>query len=375
MDDDRSRRLYEELGVKPVINCTRGHMTFLGGSILSPEVVQAMAQANRYFVNMKDLLEQTGRVVAGLIGCEAAYVTPGCCAALALGMAACIAGDDVEKLERIPDVTGMKHEVIVQKSLRSKYDRCVTVAGARLIEVGDEKGTTPQQMEVAIGDRTVAIHYLAPSRRNGPLSLEEVIQIAKRHGLPVIVDASGQVYPLENMRSYTAMGVDLVGFGGKYFGGPNSTGLLCGRKDLVEAAALHSFIGFEARTYRAIGRPMKLDRQEIIAVVHALRTWMTMDHQARFATYQRQVAELQGKLKGIPGLQMSPQGTPVSGLAVQLDERALGKTAAQVANDLREGSPAILVNTEADTIGISMVTICDGDIPVIAERLEQALRQ
>ncbi len=332
-----------------------------------------MQEANRYYVDMKELLDKTGQIIAELLGAEAAYVTPGCCAALALGAAACMAGSDPEKMERLPDVRGMKHEVIIQRGLRSKYDRCVTVPGAKLVEVGDESGARPEQIEAAMGERTAAIHYLAPSRGDGVVPLEEVIHIGKRHHIPIIVDAAAQVYPVENLKKYTAMGADLVCYGAKYFGAPNSTGILCGRRELVEAAALHGFIGFESSPYRTLGRPMKLDRQEIIAVVVALREWMAMDHQARFEGYERRVRAFQKELEGIPHIEVTLQGSPVTGLRIALDEQALGKTAAQIAEALREGDPSIWLHAQADTITVSVSTLMDGDELIIAEGVKRLL--
>lgn len=373
MSSEKGRAVYEELGVRPVINATGGHRTLLGGSILRPKVQRAMQEANRYYVDMKELLDRTGEIIAELLGAEAAYVTPGCCAAMALGTAACMAGSDTEKMERLPDVRGIRHEVIIQKGLRNKYDRCMTVPGARLVQVGSDTETRPEQIEDAIGDKTAAIHYLAPSRGNGLVALEEVIRIGKRHDIPIVVDAAGQVYPVERLRMYTAMGADLVCYGAKYFLAPNSTGVLCGRKDLVEAAALHGFIGFEAGAHRAFGRPMKLDRQEIIAAVVALREWLTMDHQARFEGYGRRVKELEKELKEVPGIKVSLDGAPVTGLRVAFDEMGLGKTAAEIAEALTEGDPSIWVRTEADTITLSVVTIMDDDVLVIADTLKRLL--
>jgi len=375
MSSERTGRIYEELGVRPVINATGGNMTFLGGSILSPEVNEAMREANRYYVDMKELLDRTGQIIAELLGAEAAYVTSGCCAALALGTAACIAGSDPEKIERLPDVAGMKHEVLIQKGLRNKYDRCLTVPGARLVEVGDDSGTRSEQIEAAIGPLTAAIHYLAPGGSAGMVPLEEVIGIGKRHDVPVIVDAAAQVYPVENLRKYPAMGADLVCYGAKYVGAPNSAGILCGRKDLVESAALQGFIGFETGPCRSFGRPLKLDRQEIIAVVVALRKWMAMDHRARFEGYDRRARSLQRTLEGISGIEVTPELTEglATSLHVRLNESALGKTASEIADALQEGDPSIWVHTHADTIMVSVATIMDGDEQVIADRLKGLL--
>jgi len=373
MNEERGRQVYGQLGVRPVINATGGQRTLLGGSLLSPQVRQAMEDANRYYVDMGELLEKSGQIVAGLLGAEAAYITPGCCAALALGTAACMAGRDPAKLEQLPDARGMRDEVLIQKGQRYKYDRCVTSAGAHLVEIGDPSGTSVEGIEAAIGPRTVAILYRAPDGGPGVVPLEEVIRVGHRHGVPIIVDAAGQVYPLERLKLYTGMGADLVGYGAKYFGAPNSTGVLCGREDLVQAAASHGFIGFEASPYRSFGRPMKLDRQEIVAVVVALREWMEMDHPARFEGYARRVRRLQDALGELPHVELAPDGDPVTGLRIALDESALGKSAAEIAAALKEGDPSIWVNTQKGAIVVSTRTLVDGDEAVIADRLKELL--
>ncbi|MBC8235037.1 aminotransferase class V-fold PLP-dependent enzyme [bacterium] len=375
MDSEKSLKLYNDLGVKPVINALGGNMTLLGGSILSPKVSEAMELANRYYVQMEELLDKTGEIIAEYFGAEAAYVTPGCAAALALGAAACMAGNDNEKIEQLPDVTGIKHEIIVQKRLRYKYDRCLTVPGAKLVEVGDDSGTTAEQIEAAIGSNTVAITHFAPGVAAGVVPLEEVIKIGKKHGVPIIVDAAAQIYPIEIFPKYTGMGADLVCYGAKYFGAPHSAGILCGRKDLVESAKRQGFIGFEASPYRSFGRPLKLDRQEIIGVVIAIQEWVAMDHEARFANYDKRVKNLQKGFEGVANVEATPQpeNGPAQNLRLTLDETALGKTAADIANTLKEGNPRILVHTNANTINISTRAIVDGDEPVIADRIKSLL--
>ena len=372
---NKSLKLYNDLGVNPVINALGGNMTLLGGSILSPKVSEAMELANRYYVQMEELLDRTGEIIAEYFGAEAAYVTPGCAAALALGTAACMAGDDNEKIEQLPDVTGIKHEVIIQKGLQYKYDRCLTVPGAKLVEVGDDAGTTLEQIEAAIGPNTVAITHLAPGIREGVVPLEEVIQIGKKHGVPIIVDAAAQIYPLEIFKKYTGMGADLVCYGAKYFGAPHSAGILCGRKDLVESAKQQGFIGFEANPFRSFGRPLKLDRQEIIGVVIALQEWMAMDHEARFASFDKRVKNLQTEFEGVANVEATPQpeSGPAQNLRLTFNESALGKTAADIADALKEGNPRILVHTSGNTISISTRTIVDGDEQVIADRIKSLL--
>ena len=378
--DETYQGIYESVGARHVINA-RGAYTTMGGSRLSPTVSAAMAEANRYFVDMRELLESSGRIIAQMLECEAAYVTSGAAGALALAAAACLTGDDPAKMERLPDVTGMRHEILIQKDLRVRYDRAVTVPGAKLVEVGDEAGTTPQQLEAAIGPRTAAVHYYATSYPNlsdrpGTLMLDQVVAVAHAHAVPVIVDAAGQTYPLDSLKKYAQMGADLVCYAGKYFDAPHSTGVLTGRKDLVEIAAMQGFIGFETSGYRTFGRAMKLDRQEIVAVVVALREWFAMNHEERFLGYARRAERITAVLRGIPGIAVTPVpiGPPVmrSGLQIAL-EPGSGKTGPQIAAALREGTPSIAINAQPDTLTVSVAFFEDGEEEIVAERLRDAL--
>ncbi len=383
MDEQAGRKIYHDFGAVPVINARGFNLTVLGGGILYPKVRQAMEEANRYYVDMKALLASSGRMIAELMGAEAAYVTTGSCSGMALGTAACIAGKDPGKAARLPDVAGMKHEVIVQKIQRIKYDRCVTLAGGRLVEVGDESGCTPEQIEAAIGDKTVAMLYVgAPTPRPGAVALREVLRVSKRRGIPVIVDAAGQVYPLEKMRMHPALGVDITTHSGKYFGGPNSTGFVCGRRDLIDAVAMHSFIGFEYGPPRTCGRPMKIDRHEVVAIVTALREWMTMDHEQRFKTYRKRAERLQRELQGAPNIETTLYGDPVLGVRVKFDEKALGKNTVEIGEELKAGDPSVWLHwdlelysqaQEQGSMTFPVKEIVDGDERALADRIKEAL--
>jgi len=368
--------IFEEIGVKPVINAV-GHQTVLGGSQLSVRVRAAMEETNRYFVDMRDLLEKSGELIAGLLGAEAAYVTPGCAAALALGTAACITGSDPDKMGQLPDITGLKHEVLIQAASRYKYDRCPTVVGAKLVEFGTAEGATLAELDAAIGPNTACVMVVGMLRnRPGILPMEQVIETAHRRGVPVLVDAAGEVFPLDYMKSYPRSGADLIGYGSKYFGGPNSAGILCGRKDLIEAAAQQGFIGFESTGSRSFGRPLKLDRQEIFAVVVALQEWFSQDHDARLRSYDRMVRSMAERLQGIAGITTTPQpggSGPATRLEVTIQPRLTGLNAESVAKALRDGNPSIRVVQRGDLLAINVHTVTPGDEDVIAERLRRAL--
>ena len=369
-----ARELYAALGARPVINAL-GNRTMLGGSNPAPEVLEAMQLSARYYVDMVELFEGTGRVIAGLLGCEAALVTPGCAAALVLGTSACMTGTDQRKMEQLPDTAGLKGEVVLQKAQRYKYDRVVRLTGARIVEAGTEAGTTAAELDAAFGPGTVAVLYPAIDNSADLVSLEETIAIAHGRGVPVIVDAAYRVYPLEGLRLYTDIGADLVGYGAKYFGAPNSAGVLCGREDLVEAARLHSFASFEKHEIPGVGRPLKIDRQEVVGVVAALQQWLEMDHGQRFAAAAGRARNLRGALQGLNGVELPPDGgdEAMAVLALRLDEGALGKTAADLDEELRSGNPSIWTDPGDGVIRFFMFTVEDGDELVIAERLRQLL--
>jgi D-glucosaminate-6-phosphate ammonia-lyase len=367
--------VYRELGVVPVINA-RGNQTVLGGALLSPRVLAAMDAANRYFVDMEALLEQAGRQAAELLGCQAAYVTPGCAAALTLGTAACIAGDDGPTMERLPDAAGLMREVVIQAPHRYKYDRAPTVAGAVLREAGDASGTTAAQLAEALGPQTAAVLFPAHlDGRAGTVSLDETLALAHDRGVPVLVDAAAQIYPVERMRSWTQRGADLVAFGAKYFGAPHSTGLLCGRSELVDSAARQGFIGFERGDYRTLGRPFKLDRGEIIAVVVALREWVGMDHGARIARVGERVDALVRALAGLPGVtaeRVPDAAFGAPGLRLRPDPAGRHR-AADLAAGLEQGSPSIVAGAGEHALRLNLTTVVEADDAVIAERLRALL--
>jgi L-seryl-tRNA(Ser) seleniumtransferase len=353
-------------------------MTVLGGSVLPKEVLDAIIEANTYFVDMDELQTKSGEFVAELLGAESACVTSGTFAALVLASSACMTREDRELMERLPYTEGMRNEIIIQEGLRTKYDRAMTVPGARLVEIGDEKETTQKQIEEAINERTAAIHFLAPGGREGTVPFEEVISIAKDHDTPVIVDAAGQVLPPENLKRYVAMGADLVCYGAKYFDGPNSAGILCGRKDLVEAAKLQTFVCFESQSIRAIGRGMKLDRQEIIGTVVALQRWLTTDHKKRLQAQKMRIkglVEELNKLKGVEAkISGERMGIPTSAY-VTLNQELLGLTAQEVVEFLENGDPRVWVNLREEIIVISADTFVEGDEEEIIEALKRVLER
>ena len=364
--------VYTKLGARPVINAASNTTTW-GGSLPSAEVRRAMEEANVGFVEMRELLERSGDFIAETLGVEAAYVTSGCYAALVLSTAACMTGNDPDKMAQLPDTTGLKTEVVLQKQHRYGYDRSYTVAGGKLVEIGDDDGTTLEHLESAIGLNTAAVAYLVKGDvASGALALEDVVRVANDSEVPVISDAAAQVYPLDYFRR-NAQSADLVCFGGKYFGSPHSTGFVCGKKDMIEAVANHGFIG-----PRPFGRGMKVDRQEIVGLVAAFDAWLTMDHEERLLGYGQRFEAIQSGVDDLPSVKKTEVFTSNSywslGLHVVIDAETLGKTARDVAQELSDGTPRVRLSaSDDDTIVVMVHNLNNGDEQIVAERLRAAL--
>jgi len=372
--------IYGDLGARVVINA-RGPRTILGGSRLSPRVRAAMEAANRYHVDLAELLETSGQVIANLLGAAAARVTTGAAAALELGMAACMTGDDPDKMARLPDTSGMRNEFLLQVRQRFQYDHCPTVVGGRRVLVGDQHGTSLKQLQATIGPRTAAILYAAHLEgTEGTVSLADVMELGHAAGVPVLLDAAAQVYPIDLMKGYIAAGADIVCYSAKYFGGPNSTGIICGKADLIRAAARQDSMGYEHGGYRAFGRAMKLDRQEIVGLVVALKEWLALDHVARLRGYERQAQRIIEALRGVPGVHCTTQPQmPAAGLLVRvfLDPAQTGKTAREVASALSEDNPTVWLHELSDdnAIAIWLGMMLDADLDVLLSRLSHHLAQ
>jgi L-seryl-tRNA(Ser) seleniumtransferase len=372
MATSSERNVYARLGARPVINAG-GNTTVWGGSTPSPEVLQAMYEAGASFIEMEELLATSGDHIADLVGTEAAYVTSGCYSALILSTAACITGNDPEKAAQIPDLTGLKSEVILSQLHRYSYDRAYTIAGSKLVMAGDENGTSPQQLEDAIGPDTAAVAFLIKSDPDeSVLTIEETVEIAHSRGVPVIGDAAAQIYPLDTLRK-NAQSADLVCFGGKYMGAPHSTGFVCGKRDMIDAVTAHGFIG-----PTPFGRGMKVDRQGIVGLVTALEAWIDTDHEERLVRYGVRFSAIERAVGGVAGV-TETKIVPVSSyvglmLHVVLDTDKLGKSADDVYEDLIEGTPRIRVAVEAeDTISVNVHTLNEGEEDIIAARLHDLL--
>ncbi len=278
--------VYARLGIKPIINCATTY-TRLGGSLPPPAVVDAMARSARCFVDVFALQAAAGRHLAQITGNEAAYVSNGAAAGLALAAAACITGDDVAKMAKLPnDLSGLKNEIVVHRVQRNWYDFAVRQTGATLVEIGHSMETAPWELDAAINERTAAVFYFAGEHLNHhTLPLPYVVERAHTRGVPVVVDAAAQIPPVSNLRYFTQeCGADIAIFsGGKGLNGPQNSGLVVGRADLIQAMTLNG------PPNQRIGRPMKVSKDAIVGLVTAVELALERDEAADFAEWGAQI--------------------------------------------------------------------------------------
>lgn len=366
--------IYDELGVRKIINGI-ATVTSLGGSIMPPEVIQAMSEASKHFVSIDELQKKVGEKIAELTKNEAAYVSCGAAAGLALSTAACITGLDPSKCARLPYTDGMKNEIIIHKMNRSGYDFAIRQAGGKIVEIGTEEGTSEEDMENAINEKTAAIFYFYNiTRMKGLVPLEKGIEIAKRRGVPLIVDAAAQIPPVENLWRFTQMGADMAIFsGGKGLRGPQSSGLMVGKKELIEASALNA----NPRCY--IGRPMKVGKEEIVGLFAAVRWYLGIDEKKLIQTYEDQVKFIIDEVTKIPHVSArrdfpSEAGQPMPRAEIIFDEKALGMSRDDILNKLREGKPSIeLPSAGPNSIFVNPQTLEPGQEMIITDRLKEIL--
>lgn len=359
--------IYEQLlGVRPHLP-GHGHTTVFGGSRMPAEVTRAIADANEYFVDMHELFAAAGARVAEVTGAEAGLVTSGSFSALMLGAAACLTGTDAEKIEALPQVTWDRRECLMQTAHRVAYDRAYRAAGMTIVTVD-----TREELANAINERTAMLHCLAsmerkPGRTDAMMLPQEVVDLGTRAGVPVFVDCASELPPAENLTRFVEMGADLVAIsGGKGIRGPQSTGMLVGRTDLIEAARLHAFPNGN------IGRGMKVGKEEVIALIVALNRFVELDHDAIDKAWTRSARYVADQLQGIPGLNaeyMRGRQTPLGYDSIKLtwDPQIIPLTLAEAQAQLQTGEPPIIFRSEY----LITRNLDDGEEVVMARRLRE----
>jgi uncharacterized pyridoxal phosphate-dependent enzyme len=363
------RDYFRELGVRPFINAA-GTYTAMTASLMPPEVMEAINYASKHYVMLDDLHDKAGERIATLLQCEAAMVTSGAASALSLGTAAVLTGTDRQKIVDLPDLATMKSEVIIQKSHRFGYDHAVRNCGVRLVEV-----ETREDVDRAVNKQTAMMLFYNNNNTEGRIQDEEFVQLGKKHGIPTLNDAAADVPPVENLWKYTKMGFDLVAFsGGKGLRGPQSAGLLIGRKDLIAAARLNA-----PPNGNTIGRGMKVNKEEMIGMLAALELYLAKDHaaeQREFAARAEVIRNSAATVAGVKAETFVPDvANHVPHIRISWDAAARGMTAADAVNSLRAGEPSIGTRSEGDALVIGIWMMRPGEEKIVARRLREVLEK
>ena len=369
-------KIYHDLGIEPIINAA-GTVTAYSGTLMPPEVSDAMNQASRAFVIMEELHLAAGRRIAELIGVPAAHVCSSATAGIALTGAACITGGDREAIHRLPNVEGLKHEVIVQRTHRMAYDQAVLLSGGKFVEIEPE----PKALAAAINEKTASVFFVVSWGLPGKaIPLPVVAEIVHARGVPVIVDAASELPPMSNLHRFLHEGGDLVVFsGGKGFRGPQASGLVLGRPDLVEACRLNDCPN------PAIGRSMKTGKEEIVGLTKAVELYMNRDHDAEQLVWERRVQHIIDQVSTIPTVKAWRQlpygvGQLFPHLAMTWDVNRIEVSYQEFWETMLAGTPRIMTQQYDDPfrdrerqIRVHVHTLQEGQEVIIARRIRDVL--
>ncbi|MBM3944176.1 MAG: aminotransferase class V-fold PLP-dependent enzyme [SAR202 cluster bacterium] len=368
--------VYRELGLRPAITAS-GPMTHHGGSRLRPEIIEAMRAASQAMIDVHALNDRAGDIVAKYTGAEAGMVCSGASGGLTLQAAAVMTGTDKGRIDRLPDTTGMKNEIIIQNTQRFPFEQGYRAAGARLVGVGNFLRCEPWHIEAAITDRTAAVAFLvAPYLPHNALSLPDVIKVAHAHNLPVLVDAAEVVPPRENFKKYIALGADMVTYsGGKAIRGPQGTGLLAGRKDLIAAARLN------AAPNLSIARGQKVAKEEIVGLLKALDIFAAQDENEENARYRRMAQHVVDTIGEVAGLELSVRYDKRDWLmpmaVIHLTPQWRGPSRDTIVQRLLnpDASGPIFIHTlsDPDNLAVHPLNLDDNELDIVATRLKQEL--
>ena len=357
---------FRDLGIRPFINAS-GTYTAMTASLMPSEVIEAITYASKHYVMLDELQQKVGERIASLVHAEAAMVTSGAASALTLGTAAVLTGTDQRKMVALPDLAGMKSEVIIQKSHRFGYDHAVRNCGVRLIEVESR-----EDLERAVSEKTAMMLFYNNNNKEGRIQDEEFAQLGKKHGVPTMNDAAADVPPVENLWKYTKMGFDLVTFsGGKGIRGPQSAGLLLGRKDLIAAARLNA-----PPNGNTIGRGMKVNKEEIVGMLAALELYLKKDHAREQQEFEKRAETIRASAAAVAGVKAEVFTPEVANHVPHVRVSWDGGTAAQasaVVTAMRDGEPSIAIRSEEQNLVIGVWMMRQGEDKVVARRLKDVL--
>ena len=357
--------VYDRIGVRPLINC-KGTYTIVSGSQTLPEVKKAMDEASRHYVHLDELMDGVGRRLAELTKAEWGIVTAGCAAAATHATAACIAGSNPEKMQRLPILDGLKNEVVMPRQSRNVYDHAIRMVGVKMVTPD-----TREEFLAGLRPSTAMVALLGEETQRHAMKMEEMVEAAHKHGIPVFVDAAAERLTIPNV--YLRKGADMVAYsGGKCLRGPQCAGLLLGRKDLLQAAWINS------APHHAFGRSLKVGKEEIMGMLAAVETWVKRDHNAEWKQWEGWLSTIRDKVSTVPTVQtevMQPSGPSnyAPTLRIRWDVEKLGAGGAEVAKALLEGSPRIVISDGPDSLTVMPYMMMPGDDAIAARRIHEVL--
>jgi len=366
---------YQDLGIKKVINAA-GTYTKYSGSLMSEEVLEAMKASSNQFVDIDELLKKSGKYIADLIGVEAALVTAGAATGLVLATATCVAGEKKSLMRSLPDTEDAKNEIVVMRCHRNPYDQAMKLGGGKFIEIGNAIETHPWELEESITEKTAAVAFFVQSEMlEASLSFAEVIDIAHKHNVPVIVDAAAELPPAENLTKYVELGAEIVLFsGGKDLRGPQSSGLMLGKQEYIDSCRVNGY------PHHSVGRPMKLDKETIMGFVRAIELYLEEDHQLRRQNWELQAEKIADEIKTLPGIK-AEKGFPAQPLTQPAtiprvfisfeDENELNKI--EVHEKLLKSDPSIVTVVNRNSLVINPHMLQSGEEEIIIEKLRQII--
>jgi L-seryl-tRNA(Ser) seleniumtransferase len=366
-----SGNVYDELGVTTVIN-GQGTMTVLGGSLMRPEVEAVMALAGRHFVSIPELEVAAGKRIAEMLKLPDGYsalVTSGAAAAMQSGLAGILTGDNPQFIQQLPDLTGMKSEVIIQKSHRNPFDHQLRSTGAKLVEI-----ETQEELRKAVNLKTAMMHFSNFANAAGEIKVNEWVKLAKEYNIPSFIDAAADTPPVSHLWDYTTMGYDLAAFsGGKAMRGPQCAGLLIGRKDLVAYALLNN-----SPHEDTLGRSQKVGKEEIVGMVKALESYLKEDHEALDKEWRRRLDTISSAVKRVAGVNtafsMPDIANHVPHMEITWDPRRISLTPQEASKQLRSGKPSIVLGRNENALSMNSFMLQPGEEKTIAEHLVQLFR-
>ncbi|MDA7729608.1 selenocysteine synthase [Flavobacteriaceae bacterium] len=361
------RDFFKELGLRTFINAA-GTYTSMTGSLMPKEVTDAISYGTTEYVNLDELQDKVGERIAELLECEYATVSSGCFGAMSIGMAGILTGMDPKKVKQLPNTEGMKNEVIIQESHTIGYAQALTNVGAKVVKI-----KTARDLEKAINKNTAMLWFLNAHTDQGAIKWEEFIALGKKYNIPTFIDCAADVPPVENLFKFTKMGFDLVAFsGGKGIRGPQSAGLLLGKRKYIEAARMHTPPRGET-----IGRGMKVNKEEVLGMLAALELYLQKDHKAEWAMWEAQIKLISDsalKIKGVETEVHVPKyANHVPSLRIRWNQNLVKITPNEVRDQLKNGHPSIQTVGDNSTVGITTWMMVPGQERVVATRINEIL--